>query len=249
MDQNYSILLSAMGKVIIRNVSEDDLDDILRIDKEVYGNISQEVTSNKEKMSSRISIGKEWFFVAEVAGKVEGFLSLQPTNKPIEKFISWEDSTDDGSIKRTYKENGKYVYGIALTISKSARGLGISELLFKEAAKKMIKNKKRLVYFSGRMPGYYKYKNKMKAKEYYDSKIKKNGKLLPLDPQIRMYESYGLKRVRLVKEGFKGDNESADYSVVFKADNPFYKLPFPSIWAGIFSVVIGNKLLTKLLLG
>lgn len=238
-----------MNKILIRNVRHEDLDNILKIDNEVYGQISEEVTSDKEKMNSRISIGKDWFFVAEVNGEVVGFLSLQPTNKPIDKFISWENSTDNGSIKSTYDEGGAYVYGIALTISKKARGLGLSELLFKEAAKKMIKTRKKLVYFSGRMPGYHKYSNKMTAEDYYNATIKKKGKEVPLDPQIRMYESYGLKKVRLVQEGFKGDKESGDYSVVFKADNPFYKLPLPSIWASIFTLVMSNKLLMKLFLG
>lgn len=238
-----------MNKILIRNVRHEDLDEILKIDAEVYGQISDAVTSDKEKMSSRISIGKDWFFVAEIDGKVAGFLSLQPTSKPINKFISWENSTDNGSIKSSYDEGGPYVYGIALTIGKKSRGLGLSELLFKEAARKMIKTRKRLVYFSGRMPGYHKYSNKMTAEDYYNATIQKDGKEVPLDPQIRMYESYGLKKVRLVKEGFRGDKESGDYSVVFKADNPFYKLPLPSIWASIFSIVMSNKLLMKFFLG
>lgn len=232
----------------VRTATISDLNDIVNIDKEIYGAISDKVTSSESIMKERINISSSWFFVVEFEGRVVGFLSLQPTDKPFRNFKNWEDSTDNGTLKKTYKENGEYVYGVALTISKKNRGQGLSDLLFQEAGKKMIKENKKYVYFSGRLPGYHKFSKKMSAQEYYKAKIHKNGKLVSIDPQIRMYESYGLKKVRLVKQGFGGDKESCNYSVVFMAKNPFYGFPFSAIWANLFAILISNKYLARTLL-
>lgn len=236
------------GRIKIRNAQLSHLDQILAIDNERYGSISEEVTATAEMMRKRIQIGSDWFFVAEVNGAILGYISLQPTDKSISEFTSWEDSTDNGTLEKTFKPNGQYVYGVALTTSKRATGLNASDKLFAKAGKKVIFERKKMAYFSGRMPKYHKYKDKLCPQEYYDKRVEINGKLVALDPQIRMYESFGLKKVRLVKNGFKGDTESFGYSVVFKVDNPFYSLPFPRIWSSLFEAIAGSEFLLKIFL-
>lgn len=222
---------------------------MLVIDSERYGGISKEVTATTEIMRKRIQISSDWFFVAEREGEILGYISLQPTDKEISDFVSWEDSTDNGTLERTFDPKGSYVYGVALTTSKKATGLNLSDKLFAEAGKKVISERKKMAYFSGRMPKYHRYKDKLTPQEYYNKKIELNRKLVALDPQIRMYESFGLKRVRLVKDGFKGDTESCGYSVIFKVANPFYSLPFPRIWGSLFKSIAGSEILLKTFLG
>lgn len=235
--------------IIIKQASLNDLDKIIEIDERVYGGISEEVTATKEMMKSRIEIGKAWFFAAFVGDTLAGYLSLQPSEKGFEKFISWEDSTDNGTLKASFNEGGRYIYGVALTIDPDYRGLGITEKLFEVAAYKLISEKKKSVYFSGRMPGYWRYRDKMTPEEYYNKKIKLGRKRVAFDPQIRMYESFGLKKVRLVKDGFRGDKESGGYGIVFLAKNPFYYFPFPKFWGEFMRLLMKNKKISKVLLG
>jgi len=211
-------------KVIIRNVKISDLEDILEVDNDRYGDISKEVTATGEMMGKRIENSKEWFFVADMDGKVKGILSLMPTNKGIKDFTSWEDSTDNGTLDTTFDSNGRYVYGVALTTSPDVRGLELVDRLFAAAGRKLIAERKKMAYFSGRMPDFHKFRQEMTPEEYYSKRIIKDGKEVALDPQIRMYESFGLEKVRLVENGFVGDKESGNYGVLFKATNPFYSL-------------------------
>ena len=166
-----------------------------------------------------------------------------------DKFVSWEDSTDHGTLEKTYDDNGKYVYGVALTVGNNGHGLGLSDHLLVHAAPKLISGNKKYIYFSGRMPGFCKYKNKMKPGDYYNATTIIKDKKVALDPQIRMYESFGLKKVRLVKDGFVGDKESANYGVVFKANNPLYNWPLPKLLGKIFGLLARNRTLLRLMIG
>lgn len=234
-------------RIIIRNARPADLERIVRIDKEAYENIYNGPVGSSKIMDARIKISSKWFFVAEVDGVILEYLSLQPTKIGIEKFKSWDESTDGGTLGKTYSENGPYVYGVALTASKNGKGLGLSSKLFAAAACKIISERKKYVYFSGRMPGFSKMKGKMSAEEYYNARTVIGRKKVALDPQIRMYESFGFKRVRLVKNGFRGDKESCNYSVIFVINNPLQRFPYPKLMGKLYAIAMGNNLLSRFL--
>ena len=235
-------------KIFIRNAELGDLENITKIDSGAYSEIYSGPVGSEKIMEKRIKLSRGWFLVAVINGGVVGYLSLQPTNVGVGNFKSWDQSTDNGTLQKTFDLSGKYVYGVALTISSEYQRMGISEKLFAKAAKKIISEEKEYVYFSGRMPGFSKYSQKMTPEAYYNKRIVRNGREVPLDPQIRMYESYGFQKVRLVKDGFVGDKESCDYSVIFQIKNPFLGYPFPRLLGTISEVIFNNKFLSKFFL-
>jgi hypothetical protein len=235
------------NELLIRQATLNDIDDILRIDKEAYESVSEQVVASPSMMKERIQKSGPWFLIAESNSHILGYLSLMPTKKGPDEFISWNDSTDDGTLKNVYNIEGEYVYGVALTISRYSANLGVTDKLFLEAAKMVISENKKKIYFSGRMPGYYKHMNEFTAEDYYNKKVLKHGKNVAFDPQIRMYESFGLKKVRLVENGFVGDRESCNYSVIFSAGNPFYRFPFPKFWGSLIGLITNNAKLLKLI--
>lgn len=218
-------------KIIIRSATLDDLDGIIKVENEIYGPISEKVVASRSVMTERVMISGSWFLVAEANGEIVGFLSLQPTNHKPEDFVSWDDSTDEGTLKKSFCETGKYIYGVALTVGKNRFSFEARDQLLFAGAKKMILENKKLIYLSGRMPGYHRYSAELSAEEYYNKRILKHGKDVAFDPQIRMYESFGLKKIKLVENGFVGDRESCDYGIVFVKNNTFYNWPFRRLWA------------------
>lgn len=233
--------LKGKGKINIRLATEADLTGILIVDKERYGEVDSSVTATSEMMKQRIKVSNEqgtgWFWIAEQDGKIIGLLSLQPTMKAVDNFISWEDSTANGTLTSTFQEDGENLYVVALTCTQSAPDKTVDLLLIR-AACKWIEAKKRCAFFCGRMPYYYKHKEQITAEEYFQAKDNAGE---PLDPQIKLYTDMGFSARKLVPNAFKGDWQSGGYGVLFVADNPLYSWPFPKFLAFIFSIIAKNR--------
>lgn len=250
-----TIIIIEVGKRIddldprlkVRLAQPTDLDGILAVDHERYGKIGEEVAASHPMMEERIRISNEvgsgWFWVAEQQRKIVGILSLQPTSRKPKDFVSWETSTDNGRLTRTFDERGKYLYVVALTAAHSAPKYTV-DLLTINGLAKWLETGKGTVYFCSRMPGYHLHNEDMTAEEYFGAKCS-DGK--PLDPQLRMYQSMGFRPKRLVANAFSGDWESGEYGVLFVGENPLQKMPFRKLIAAMVRLLAKRRTMVKLL--
>ncbi|HVV66859.1 MAG TPA: hypothetical protein VHB72_02165 [Candidatus Saccharimonadales bacterium] len=222
-------------EVKVRTATDEDLDrladiDLLLFDR-AYGTEKPDKQEVVDMLRQRLHNNPGWMFVSEVDGVVEGFVSAFPTDKPLEEFTSWEDSTANGTLEGRVKPHGKYGYVTNMTIKHEAVELGAEDMLLANLFAKGIENGMEYGYFVARMPHLKRWvesqgvaptsENKQELAEQYMELKREDGKRY--DPQLRMYEGYGFKPQRMVADAFE-DDASLDFGVVFRANVP---LPAP----------------------
>lgn len=231
-------LRSVHPTVVVRQATFDDVGGIVELDAAMYGATTGAVTDDPRAMfASRIQNSHGWFWVAEADGRIEGILAAQPTMYSPDEFVSWERSTANGTFEGTYDEGSAIMYVGALTVSKAGSMLDATDKLLVVGVKAAIRLGKELAYFSARMPLYHRYADQMSPDEYYEATITVDGNKVPLDPQLRLYDALGMRRVRLVENGFAADWESGGYAVLYTFSVPFYGWPGRAIWSWLFGIV------------
>lgn len=234
-------------KIVIREAVDSDIDGIVTMDLSVFGDILEQQTTDPHTMfRNRLRNCHGWFWVLEIDGAIEGFLSAQPMQLDPETFISWADTTTDGTFEGTYDNSSTSLYVAALSATPGASKIDATDLLLAHGMSKAIREGKKRAYFISRMPGYHKLADVMTAEEYYQSRIERKGKKVAMDWQLRMYESFGAKRVRLVKDGYDVDWQSAGYGVLFVLNIPFVGWPFKKFWALLPKLITENTFLFKI---
>lgn len=110
-------------KVKIRQASQKDLSEIIRIEKEAW----LEGTEATEKLfRSRIEIYPVGVQVATFQGKIIGVVVFELINYDINNPItSQKEAIDNGMIKKSHYPNGDTIFGIDLTaVPDTPRGTG-----------------------------------------------------------------------------------------------------------------------------
>jgi hypothetical protein len=211
-------------KIEVRAAVLEDMAGVYEMDATLYGNILEEQTQDSpiNMFKTRFHNCHGYFWVALVDGKIEGFLSAQPMKNK---------TTTDGTFEGTFDPASDSVYIAALSVTKKGSDLDCTDRLLAIGMKKAVLDNRHYAYFIARMPGYHKVKDKMTPEEYYEAKIEKNGKQVPLDWQLRMYESLGTKRIRLVLNGYEPDWESGGHGVLCVMEMPFYGKPYKKLGA------------------
>lgn len=200
----------------VREATERDLPALLKIDKEIWPTFR----ANEEAFLSRIRTFPHGQLVAIIDGNIAGSLFTQRINYSEweDKSFTWNEITDNGTIRKTHRSNGQDLYGVGLAVAKNFQGMGIPDLLMVKIAKLVFKENLRAVYLGARMPGYH-LKKTISPWEYIEKK--KNN--YSVDPEIRLYQSAGFSVVKLLPN-YMIDQDSSDYGVLMIHRNPFGKI-------------------------
>lgn len=155
-------------KIIIRNVKEEDLDEIIALSKTCFPNMEP---WKKDQLRSHIEIFPEGQFCVEYDNKIIGASSslIIDFNEYADKH-TYNEITDSGYITN-HDPEGHYLYGIAIMVDPEYRRLKIGTRLY-EVRKKLIQqlNLKSML-IGGRMPFYSKYADQMSPREYVEEVI------------------------------------------------------------------------------
>ena len=219
-------------KVKIRQARSGDIDGILRVEKEAWG---ESQAANRKMFESRLKVFPEGTLVAELDDKIIGVVVTEIVSYDIEKqSFTWYEVTDNGYLKNSHNKDGDSLFGVDLSVLPDApRGTG-SKLLGGVGKLAIRYNLKRGI-LGGRIPEYCKYKDKYTPEEYLKQTIIKDGKKVPLDPEIRFYKKADLKIIKVIPNYYK-DPESLDYGVLLVWNNPFYNKWYRNLAAKIFKV-------------
>lgn len=223
------------AKLKVRHARIEDMEaladlDILLFDK-AYGTEKPEKQEVIENFTARFNNASGWMFVGELDGEIAGFVTAFRTDKPIEDFVSWEESTNNGTLNERVVPDGKYVYVANMTIKHEAMVKGADSALLANLFANAIRDGVEYGYFIARMPHFKRWLEgqdidletadiQSYAEQYLELRSE-DGKRQ--DPQLRMYEADGFKLKRMVANGFE-DDASMNYGVIFQADIPYNKL-------------------------
>lgn len=229
------LLGPAKPKIVVRPAISHDIDEIVRIDAEVWGNI---FPGTRKMFASRIQTFPEGgIVVAEIDGQIEAFVSVQLTNSFQNVKGDWNSLTDYGTIRKTHDPNGEWLYGVGLAATAKASKYKVVTSLLLYIGRLVIRWDKKGVILSSRVPGYKRHAKKMTPESYVLAR--KDGKLI--DPELRVYEQYRLRVINppvILKDymGEGSDPDSLGYSVLIGWENPFYCKPFPWLWSHLLKI-------------
>jgi len=194
----------------IRNATVEDLDEIIRLENQIWPESSR---APREKFETRLKMFSQGFFIAydEKRGllgvSTSEIVNYNPKNPP----TSWEDITDNGWIVRTYIPNGNALYVVSVgSISRSGGGSALVQAQ-KKLAKKLALN---YLVLGSRIPGYNKYceQNGEIAIEDYVKLVREDGEMF--DPELRFYIRNGLGLRKVVQRYMLDDEESREFGAI-----------------------------------
>lgn len=203
--------------VSVRNYTEKDFDDLIDIQRESFPPpFPSELWWNKEQLKNHVTIFPEGALCIEVEGVLAGSMTGLIVNfNPEEPNHTWEEITDDGYI-RNHNPNGNTLYVVDICVRPSFRKLDLGKWLMQSMYEVVVhKNLDRLLG-GGRMPGYYKYYEKLSADEYLQAVIEGEIK----DPVITFLLRCGRTPIG-IQENYLEDEESRNYGVLMEWKNPF----------------------------
>ena len=223
-----------LEKVKIRQATIDDINGILFVEKEAWG----EKAATKEQFESRLKTFPQGVLVAiKDYDKIVGVVAVEKVNYSDiinNSSLNWYEVTDNGFIKNSHKPNGDSIYGVDLSVLPSAPCKTGTRLL-ENIAKLCIARNLKYGVLGGRIPDYHKFADKMSVDEYVKATVKTKNGIKPLDPEINFYKKADLKIVKIMPDYFS-DSESLNYGVLLVWENPFYNKWYRWLGARIFKI-------------
>lgn len=205
------------GVEIDRSQYPSLLDELMRVERETW---PEEWQATRDKFESRLEVYPEGFFAAFANGKMAGISTSEIVDYDPESLPeTWDEITDNGYIRKTHNQHRNALYVVSVGVSKSFQGQGIGKSLM-EAQKQLAQNLNlKYLFLGARIPKfgqYHKSHPEVTAKQYVNLEESQGRKL---DPEIRFYESCGLKIVR-VAPNYGPDPESENFGVIMVWKNP-----------------------------
>lgn len=204
-------------RAIIRNYTEKDFDDLIRIQQESFPPpFPAELWWNKQQLHNHVTIFPQGALCVEIDGEVVGSITglLVPFD-PNHVEHSWSDITDNGYI-RNHDPSGNVLYGVDIGVRPSFRKFGLGKWLILSMCDIVIHLGVERFVGGGRMPMYYQKKNDMSAQQYIQAVV--DGEWV--DPVVTFLMKCGLMPVCAIAN-YLEDEESCNYGALVEWKNPF----------------------------
>lgn len=203
-------------KLTVRNIQDEDIDEIIQIAKVGFGN--PEIAFKREHYESQIHIFPEGQVCIEYDGKILGSCSSLIVN--FDKYgedHSFEEISDKGFI-RNHQKNGKNLYGIDVVVHPEYQKMKIGRRLYEARRQLCKKLNLKSILFGGRLPHYHKYADQLTVHEYVELVI--NEKLY--DPVLTFQLRNGFKLRKVMENYLPQDDASLKNATLMEWNNPNY---------------------------
>ncbi|TDL35221.1 GNAT family N-acetyltransferase [Jeotgalibacillus sp. S-D1] len=205
--------------ISIRNYSHDDIEDLIRIQREAFPPpFPKELLFQPDHILQHIERFPQGALCVEVDHQLAGSLTCLVVNLKYGQKHTWKEITDSGYI-RNHQPGGNTLYVVDLCVSPAFRGFGIGKELLRAAYETVVHLDLDRLAGGGRMPGYSKVAHQMTAEDYFQ-KIKYGD---CHDPVITFLLKCGRVPVELLPNYIE-DEESLNWAVLMEWKNPFKHL-------------------------
>lgn len=264
-------------RITTRDGCFEDIPELVEVDLRSFSRVYDGYGKSDEELKSDLLakfrhrfdlVGPRWTKVAERDGEIVGFMMSCPTNQDPYSFQSWEDSTGNGTLDGTYDPHGKNLYIVSLSMLPAGSSELAQNMLFGRLLADFVKDDFDVAYFESRLPGLKVWVKKqcringldfesltkqdldVFATEYFSLKKEKDGKLVPYDRLLQVYDSAGCEFVGVYPDAYQ-DEPSLNYGVLGIFKNPMPELLRKSkIVRGFASIAIrqaskSNRLMNR----
>ncbi len=204
-------------KAVIRNYTEEDFGQLIRVQQEAFPSpFPEELWWNEEQLMNHITMFPEGALCVEIGGRIAGSITglvvkLDDGNED----HSWADITDSGYI-RNHDPNGNTLYIVDICISPAYRKLGLGKWMMQSLYETVVQLDLERLLGGGRMPGYHRHSAKMTIEQYVEKVLA--GELK--DPVVSFLLQCGRSPVKPVAN-YLEDEESLNYGMLMEWRNPF----------------------------
>lgn len=231
-------MLMSHSEFSVRSANPDDVPRLVDIDvtsfHSVYADYPGGTNALRDELSEKFAhrlelLGGNWISVLEHNGQLAGLMMSCPTEKTPESFVSWEDTTDNGTLDTTYSPDGKNAYVVTLSVLPQASRA--KEMLFVHQVGQGIKMGIEQYFFESRVPGLRAWTKREAnrsgldfislereqihdfAEQYFQFTRTINGEEVPFDNLLRLYKRVGCELLKLVPDAYQ-DAPSMNYGVL-----------------------------------
>lgn len=217
LKQLYVFDQSTPIKIMIRNYTETDIEQLIAIQKESFPPpFPSELWWNETQLKNHISIFQKGALCAEIDGKIIGSMTSLIVNFDEKKpKHTWESITDHGYI-RNHQENGNTLYVVDICVAPAYRKLGIGKWLMQSMYEVVVELHLDRLLGGGRIPNFHKQPKNMSIDRYIEAVLK--GEIQ--DPVMTFLLRCGRTPLTEV-ENYLDDEESRHYGVLMEWRNPF----------------------------
>lgn len=198
----------------------EEIGRIADLEKKVWG----EYAADSHKIKTRLDVFPAGSYIAEdrQTGNIIGYVCFQLTDD-LRKIsgLSWADITDGGLITNSHRPNGKYLYGIGLSVDAAAARKKLGTAMVSQCFIYMVAHRQAGIFTGSRIPMFAAYKRNypgVTVEEYV--KLKHRGSFY--DYELKLYHQSGLAPVNVkVMPDFFPDEDSLNYGVLIFDKNIF----------------------------
>jgi hypothetical protein len=205
-------------KVMVRPARIEEMDAILRVEVSAW---AEGQRAAREQWESRIRTFSEGTLVATVGDEVLGLLSTEiiPDYDFDHDSLSWSEVTDHGFIRKSHVKDGKYLYGVDLSVARGAPS-SVGQALLIAAIDLTVQGELRGILLGARIPGYHRLASRMSAQDYTFGKTA-SGR--PLDPELCMYSRYGARPIKVIPDYFPDPDSLNNGVLLFWSNCPAHR--------------------------
>ncbi len=203
-------------KTRVRQLTNDDYDALIEMQKKCFPGMS---AWGRDQIESQLRTFPEGQLCVEIEGKVVASASsLVLEFDPALEWHNWKAISDNGYI-RNHNPKGDTLYGIEIMVDPDYRGMKLSRRLY-DARKELCREKNLArIIIGGRIPGYGKHADKMKASEYVEKVMQKG----LYDPVLTAQLANGFALQGLIADYFPSDDASRGYATFLEWNNLDYQ--------------------------
>lgn len=194
-------------KLIVRTADFKDVMEILDLTNRVYKDMPG---YTEEMIRGQLTHFPEGHLVAEMNGKVVGYsASLRIDGKKVLKKHTWKEATG-GGFGSTHDPTGDYLYGYETCVDPKFRRHRIGQRFYNMRRDLVKYDRLKGIVFGGRIPNFYKKKNKVKdvfdyVAQVIDKKI--------VDPTLSFQIRNGFEILGVIDQYIPSDRESGGHAV------------------------------------
>ena len=191
----------------------------------------------RTKLRNRLhAIDQRWFPVLLEDDTIVGFANCCPTSKQPEDFVSWEESTQDGSLVNLHDPAGKNVYVVTLSTTPGLLRSEAQNMLYGWLIAEFLRGGFERGYWESRIPGFLRWAQaksgsedplnsvpqgelRTMAEQYVLATKVIGGRDRHYDPLLRTFATVGCDFVQVLPDAYQ-DPQSLNFGVLTVFNNP-----------------------------